>query len=177
MNPPMVANIKGCILTSCGKICIFTAGQRSCRKVMFSVVCAVSVHKGEGFPVLGPSPVHPPPRDMLKLVQLGPHCTGTPRHVPKIVHYIYVALTFRQAGSWLSTEVSCIVIILKIVCYNNENAPGCQVEVTCPAKKNLRKTIELRLTFISHGQIRLIIDHLSRTRERQTIPRLNVFWI
>ena len=54
---------------------------------------------------------------------------------------IYVALTFRQAGSWLSTEVSCIVIILKIVCYNNENTPDCQVEVTCPAKKNSEKLL------------------------------------
>ena len=67
----------------------FTGSQRSCGKVMFSVICVclsiclsvcLSICEGGLYRAL----VHmyrasaPSPRDMFKLVQLGPHWTGPP---------------------------------------------------------------------------------------------------
>ena len=58
---------------------IFTARQRSCGKVMFSLVSIChSVHRGERHPhvtVTSPNP----------LLDIGPHCTGTPPAPPLLV--------------------------------------------------------------------------------------------
>ena len=57
---------------------LFTARQRSGEGDVFSRVCpSVILSIGEGglYRALGPALPRPP--DMFKLVQLGPHCTGT----------------------------------------------------------------------------------------------------
>ena len=60
----------------------FTARQQSCRKVMLSLV---SVCSHGVVP-----PYNPPPHDMFKLFQIGPHCTGTPP--PNIFKLVQVIL-------------------------------------------------------------------------------------
>ena len=69
---------------------IFTNCQQSCGKVMFSVMSVChSVHKGvphyhyhDALDLTIQGPTRP-----LGLVQLGPHCTGIPQDMFKLIHY------------------------------------------------------------------------------------------
>ena len=94
-----------------------TARQRSCGKVMFSVVCVcVCFQRGGTRPLTQPPPPYTtlPLSDMSKLVQLGP----PPPTYLRLVHY---AENCQRAGAWHSAEMpSCIVhgIVSSMTCYS-----------------------------------------------------------
>ena len=95
-----------CYILACLSSCLITEwlqlpheATSSCHRV--SVYCTVSCFAGSVFTSM-PQPLSP---DMFKLVQVGPHSTGTP-DMFKLVHY--VVRTVGKAGGWHSTEMlSC----------------------------------------------------------------------
>ena len=96
-------------------VVIITARQRSCGKIMFSVV---SVHQSFwpwGFP-----PHHTQtrtegfwPPHVFKFVQLGPHCTGPTPDTFKVVHYEILTVGKRVVFViWLKCFLFLIVTYL-----------------------------------------------------------------
>ena len=132
-------------------VVIITARQRSCGKIMFSVV---SVHQSFwplGFPLPPTTHKHAQrgfwPPHVFKFVQLGPHCTGPSPDtfkVVKVVHYEILTVGKRVVFVYLTEMLlvfNCYILnthqrssegnVFNRVCLSTEGDPHVTTAWTC----------------------------------------------